>query len=48
MYRLESDVQVTQQEFVQRIEEMSRQMAQAWENEQRVKALKIVIQVCCV
>lgn len=40
-----SGVQVTQQEFVQRIEEMSRQMAQAWDMEQRVKALKIVIQV---
>lgn len=39
-------MKVTQQEFVQRIEEMSRQMAQAWDMEQRVKALKIVIQVC--
>ena len=41
-------MKVTQQEFVQRIEEMSRQMAQAWHMEQRVKALKIVIQVCAL
>ena len=36
---------LTQQEYITRINEMSREMIQAWKNDQRVKTLKIVIQV---
>ncbi len=36
---------LTQQEYVIRINEMSKEMIQAWKNDQRVKTLKIVIQV---
>lgn len=36
---------LTQQEYINRINEMSREMNQAWKNDQRVKTLKIVIQV---
>ncbi len=36
---------LTQQEYINRINEMSKEMSQAWRNDQRVKTLKIVIQV---
>jgi hypothetical protein len=36
---------LTQQEYVNRINEMNKEMSQAWKNDQRVKTLKIVIQV---
>ena len=36
---------LTQQEYINRINEMSREMSQAWKSDQRVKTLKIVIQV---
>ncbi len=36
---------LTQQEYVTRINEMSKDMIQAWKSDQRVKTLKIVIQV---
>ncbi|CAF0968523.1 unnamed protein product, partial [Rotaria sordida] len=35
---------LTQQEYVNRINEMSKDMSQAWKNDQRVKTLKIAIQ----
>ncbi|CAM4969975.1 unnamed protein product [Rotaria socialis] len=37
---------LTQQEYVNRINEMNKDMGQAWKNDQRVKTLKIVIQSC--
>ena len=36
---------LSQQEYVSRINEMSKDMSQAWKNDQRVKTLKLVIQV---
>ncbi len=36
---------LTQQEYINRINEMSKEMSLAWKNDQRVKTLKIVIQV---
>lgn len=36
---------LSQQDYVKRIEELNQQLITAWENDQRVKALKIVIQV---
>lgn len=36
---------LSQQEYVIRISEMSKDMSQAWRNDQRVKTLKLVIQV---
>ncbi|XP_062589752.1 VPS35 endosomal protein-sorting factor-like [Saccostrea cucullata] len=35
---------LSQQDYVKRIEELNQQLITAWENDQRVKALKIVIQ----
>ncbi|CAF3677380.1 unnamed protein product [Rotaria sordida] len=35
---------LTQQEYINRINEMSKDMSQAWKNDQRVKTLKIAIQ----
>ncbi|CAF0759446.1 unnamed protein product [Adineta ricciae] len=37
---------LTQQEYINRINEMSRDMSQAWKSDQRVKTLKIAIQCC--
>ncbi|CAF0825690.1 unnamed protein product [Rotaria sp. Silwood1] len=37
---------LTQQEYINRINEMSKDMNQAWKNDQRVKTLKIAIQCC--
>ncbi|CAF3518945.1 unnamed protein product [Adineta steineri] len=37
---------LTQQEYINRINDMSREMSQAWKSDQRVKTLKIVIQCC--
>lgn len=35
---------LSQQEYIKRIEELNTELTNAWESEQRVKALKIVIQ----
>lgn len=36
---------LTQQEYVNRIEELNQALRESWEQDQRVKALKIGIQV---
>lgn len=36
---------LTQQEFVTHMDNLGKEIIEAWNNEQRVKALKIVIQV---
>lgn len=36
---------LTQQEYINRINDMNKEMVQAWKNDQRVKTLKIAIQV---
>jgi hypothetical protein len=36
------------QEYVKHIEKMHAELIQAWEKEERVKSLKIAIQVLCV
>ena len=37
---------LSQQEYVNRIDELNNALISAWDQDQRVKALKIVIQVC--
>lgn len=36
---------LSQQEYTNRIEQLNQELVQAWHNDQRVKALKIAIQV---
>ena len=38
---------LSQQEYVSRIDELNQALIHAWEQDQRVKALKIAIQVSC-
>lgn len=38
---------MTQQDYVNRIEELNQSLKDAWSSDQKVKALKIVIQVSC-
>ena len=37
---------LSQQDYVQRIEDLNNALINAWDQDQRVKALKIAIQVC--
>ena len=37
---------LTQTEYMTRIEQLNNELVQAWHSDQRVKALKIAIQVC--
>ena len=37
---------LSQQDYVKRIEELNQALITAWEQDQRVKSLKIAIQVC--
>jgi len=37
---------LSQQEYVSRIDDLNQALTEAWEKDQRVKALKIAIQVC--
>lgn len=37
---------LSQQEYVSRIEQLNQELVQAWHSDCRVKALKIAIQVC--
>ncbi|XP_017471583.1 PREDICTED: UPF0505 protein CG8202 isoform X1 [Rhagoletis zephyria] len=37
-------IDLTQQEYIQRIEQLNQELVQSWNDDQRVKALKIVIQ----
>lgn len=37
-------IDLTQQEYIQRIEQLNQELVQSWNGDQRVKALKIVIQ----
>ena len=37
---------LSQQEYVKKIDDMNRALCQAWDRDQKVKALKIAIQVC--
>jgi len=50
MFLLQGSVQemlnLSQQEYVSRIEELNQHLIQAWDQDQRVKALKIAIQAC--
>lgn len=39
---------LTQQEFVAHMDNLGKEIIEAWNNEQRVKALKIVIQVLSI
>ena len=39
---------LSQQDYVKRIEELNQALVDAWQHDQRVKALKIVIQVSVV
>ena len=39
---------LSQQEYVKKIDDMNRALCQAWDRDQKVKALKIAIQVCIV
>lgn len=37
---------LSQQEYVKKIDDMNKALCQAWDRDQKVKALKIAIQVC--
>lgn len=39
---------LSQQEYVKKIDDMNRALCQAWDRDQKVKALKIAIQVCTI
>jgi hypothetical protein len=39
---------LNQKDYVRKIDELNRSLVTAWDNDQRVKALKIAIQVLCV
>ena len=38
---------LSQQEYVKKIDDMNRALCQAWDRDHKVKALKIAIQVSC-
>ena len=45
---MEEMANLTQQDYIKRIDELNNALLQSWKEDDRVKSLKLVIQVVCI